>query len=95
MRVVEDMGFPAGLARTTIADLTGRLPPGTRRIRIATNLQIYWDQVLVDRTAPGIRVHTTDVPLLEFNTRFYSGEAESEYRFRYTTAPHDPLNPRR
>ena len=62
-KIVDDMGFPAGLSRTTVADLTGKLPAGTRRIRIATNLQIYWDQILVDRTAPGISVRTTDVPL--------------------------------
>ena len=35
------------------ADLTGKLPPGTRRIRIWTNLKIYWDQVLVDTTPDG------------------------------------------
>ncbi len=47
-RVIDDMGFPAGLPRTIAVDLTGKLPPGTRRIRIRTNLQIYWDQALVD-----------------------------------------------
>ena len=50
IRVVDDMGFPAGLPRTTIADLTGKLPQGTKRLRITTNLQIYWDQILVDDT---------------------------------------------
>jgi len=50
VRVVDDMGFPAGGARTMTADLTGKLPPGTRRIRITTNLQIYWDSILISRT---------------------------------------------
>lgn len=50
-RVVNDMGFPAGGPRTMTADLTGKLPRGTRKIRITTNLQIYWDGILVDRTA--------------------------------------------
>jgi tetratricopeptide (TPR) repeat protein len=49
-RVVDDIGFPAGGPRTMTADLTGRLPKGTRKIRITTNLQIYWDSILVDRT---------------------------------------------
>ena len=71
VRVVEDMGFPAGLARTTVADLTGKLPPGTRRIRIVTNLQIYWDQVLLDRTAPGNRVRATEVPLAKATLAFH------------------------
>ena len=31
-RVIDDMGFPAGLPRTIVVDLTGKLPAGTRRI---------------------------------------------------------------
>lgn len=47
-KVVDDMGFPAGLPRTVVVDLTGKLPTGATRIRLTTNLQIYWDQALVD-----------------------------------------------
>ncbi|MGH9642429.1 MAG: FG-GAP-like repeat-containing protein, partial [Terriglobales bacterium] len=50
VRIVDDLGFPAGGARTMTADLTGKLPAGTRRIRLTTNLQIYWDSILVSRT---------------------------------------------
>jgi hypothetical protein len=60
--VLPDMGFPAGLARTIVVDLTGKLPDGVRKIRIKTNLQIYWDQVLVDNDAP-VRVRETELPL--------------------------------
>jgi len=63
LRVVEDMGFPAGLERTMIADLTGKLPLGTRRIRIVTNLKIYWDAIRIDQT-PDLRdVRVSEVPL--------------------------------
>jgi tetratricopeptide (TPR) repeat protein len=50
-KVVDDMGFPAGGPRTMTADLTGKLPEGTQKIRITTNLQIYWDSILVSRTS--------------------------------------------
>jgi tetratricopeptide (TPR) repeat protein len=50
VRVIDDMGFPAGGPRTMTADLTGKVPPGTRKIRITTNLQVYWDSILVNRT---------------------------------------------
>jgi len=33
------------------ADLTGKLPLGTQRIRLTTNLQIYWDNILISRTS--------------------------------------------
>ncbi|HEY3973447.1 MAG TPA: FG-GAP-like repeat-containing protein [Candidatus Sulfotelmatobacter sp.] len=53
-RVVDDMGFPAGGPRTMTADLTGKLPPGTRKIRMTTNLQVYWDSILIDRTEQSV-----------------------------------------
>ena len=36
LRVVDDLGFPAGMERTMVADLTGKLPVGTRRIATCT-----------------------------------------------------------
>jgi len=51
IRVIDDMGFPAGGARTMTADLSGKLPLGSRRIRITTNLQIYWDDIVISRTS--------------------------------------------
>ena len=63
VRVVEDMGFPAGLARTMVTDLTGRIPAGTRRIRIVSNLKIYWDRVRIDQTPPQADVRVSEVPL--------------------------------
>jgi hypothetical protein len=63
-RVIQDMGFPAGLPRTIVVDLTGKLPAGARKIRITTNLQIYWDRARVDN-GPDVagQVRSTEVPL--------------------------------
>jgi hypothetical protein len=44
---------------------------GTRRIRISTNLQIYWDQILVDRSAPDLPVRIEDVPLAQAKLAFH------------------------
>ena len=71
VRILDDMGFPAGLPRTIVVDLTGKLPAGTRQIRITTNLQIYWDQVLIDSTAGDVGVRTTEVPLAEARLQFH------------------------
>jgi len=74
VRVVDDMGFPAGLARTMVADLTGRLPAGTRRIRIVNNLKIYWDAIRIDQTSisPGDQEtsRVTAVPLAHASLDF-------------------------
>jgi tetratricopeptide (TPR) repeat protein len=70
-RVLEDMGFPAGLPRTITADLSTVLPKGTRRIRLSTNLQIYWDNILIDRTPQNVRPTLTPVPLERANLEFH------------------------
>jgi tetratricopeptide (TPR) repeat protein len=70
VRVVDDMGFPAGLTRTMVADLTGKLRPGTRYIRITTNLKIYWDRIRVDNSDANLPFHATEVPLAGADLRF-------------------------
>ena len=70
-RISDDIGFPAGLLRTMTADLTGKLPAGSRRIRIWTNLKIYWDQILVDTTPEGaVPLRRTEIPLAEGSLAF-------------------------
>jgi cytochrome c-type biogenesis protein CcmH/NrfG len=71
VRVVDDMGFPAGGPRTMTADLGGKLPPGTQKIRITTNLQIYWDSILLDRAAQDAGVRLTPVPLARADLGFH------------------------
>jgi tetratricopeptide (TPR) repeat protein len=61
-RIPGEVGFPAGLERTIVVDLTGKLPAGARRIRLMTNLEIYWDQVLIDQSADA-QARTAEVPL--------------------------------
>jgi tetratricopeptide (TPR) repeat protein len=71
IRVIDDMGFPAGGPRTMTADLTGKLPPGTRRIRISTNLQIYWNNILIDRTLQDQDIRLSSIPLVRADLRFH------------------------
>ena len=73
IRVIDDMGFPAGLSRTMVADLTGKLPAGTRRIRIVNNLKIYWDAVRIDQTpepSSQAAARVSEVPLVNASLAF-------------------------
>ncbi|MGC2473224.1 MAG: FG-GAP-like repeat-containing protein [Candidatus Sulfotelmatobacter sp.] len=75
-RVMDDMGFPAGGPRTMTADLSGKLPLGTRKIRITTNLQIYWDSILIDHTPQAIgkqaqSTRLTSIPLVRGDLEFH------------------------
>jgi len=70
-RVIDDMGFPAGGARTMTADLTDKLPKGTQRIRIWTNLQIYWDNILISRANQDQTKRVNEVPLSRADLAFH------------------------
>jgi len=64
-----EAGFPAGLQRTIVIDLTGKLPAGTHRIRLMSNLEIYWDQVLIDQSSDA-DARTSEVPLASATLHF-------------------------
>ncbi len=70
VRVIDDMGFPAGGPRTMTADLTDKLPRGTQRVRITTNLQIYWDNILINRAEQNGNARLTPVPLARADLRY-------------------------
>ncbi len=70
-RVTGEVGFPAGLERTIIVNLTGKLPPGAHLIRLKTNLQIYWDQILIDNHPAG-QFRSTPLPMA-FATEQFRG----------------------
>ncbi len=70
-RISGEAGFPAGLERTIVVNLTGKLPLGTHRIRLMTNLQIYWDQVLIDNHPAG-QFRATQLPMA-FATEQFRG----------------------
>ncbi|HUJ31658.1 MAG TPA: FG-GAP-like repeat-containing protein [Candidatus Acidoferrum sp.] len=89
VRVVDDMGFPAGLARTMVADLTGKLPPGTRYIRITTNLKVYWNRIRIDNSPADLPFRTTEIPLAAASLRFrgyprvVEGQPKNDIRYVY------------
>jgi hypothetical protein len=76
-RVIEaDIGFPAGKNKTMVVDL--RQAAGAARLRLRTNLEVYWDRLAVaERAAERPRI-----------TRVQLSSAELRYRgFSATTSP--------
>jgi len=54
--VVDNLGFPMGKDKMVIADLSGKFITEDHRIRIRTNMEIYWDQIFFAAS-----MHSTDL----------------------------------
>ena len=68
-------GFPAGRKKTVVFDLTDAFKPGTpRKVRIRTNLEIYWDCITWAEGAPTAptRAVTLDADVADLHYRGYS-----------------------
>jgi hypothetical protein len=47
VELFHEVGYPAGIRHTMTLDVTGKLLPTDRRLRVATNMELYWDQIFV------------------------------------------------
>lgn len=55
-------GMPAGKVKTVLFDLDGRLPPGTRRLRLTTTYELRWDRIALFESSPAEAV-AHDLPI--------------------------------
>ena len=69
--VVPGLSFPSGKNKTIVQDLTGLFPTSDRRVRIRTNMNIYWDEVFFSLGAPEAPTRLTAL-----------GPAAAELRYR-------------
>jgi tetratricopeptide (TPR) repeat protein len=66
--VSPDLGFPAGKNKTILVDL-GPVPADATRLRLRTNLEIYWDHIAVTERSQA-EVTRTRLPLANAELRF-------------------------
>ena len=71
----DNLGFPAGRKKTVLFNLTNIFRPGTpRRVRLSTNLEIYWDAIRWAKGAPEAKLKevTLDPSVADLHYRGYS-----------------------
>jgi hypothetical protein len=56
VEVFREAGYPAGMQHTMTLDVTGKLQPGDSRLRISSNMELYWDRIF-------LAAHEADLPL--------------------------------
>jgi hypothetical protein len=87
---IANIGFPSGKDKTLVIDLAGIFPTKDRRVRIRTNMQIYWDQAYVTRTLPNSATRITtlaplsaDLHFRGFSRMYRKGGRYGPYWFAY------------
>jgi hypothetical protein len=68
--VTPDLGFPSGKDKTMVIDLAGIFPTDNHRVRIRTNLQIYWDHAFVAFDAEDAAVRTVRLDPISSRLRY-------------------------
>ena len=57
-----EVGYPAGIQHMMTLDVTGKIRPGDRRIRISSNMELYWDRIFLAEHLGSKTLSLTDVP---------------------------------
>jgi len=93
---IASIGFPSGKDKTIILDLAGKFPTADHRVRIRTNMQIYWDQAFVANDAPASPSRTTalqpvtaDLHFRGFSRMYRKGGRDGPHWFAYNHVSKD------
>jgi tetratricopeptide (TPR) repeat protein len=81
------VGMPAGKTKTIVIDLTDKLAPGTRRLRLRTSVELRWDRIALFERLPdsALEIHTVKPTSAQLQPRGFS-----ELRARTANHPSTP-----
>ena len=90
-------GFPMGKDKTVITDLTGKFLSEDHRVRIRTNMEIYWDQIFFAEDLPDAPVvnnalspSSADLHFRGFSEPFRKGGRYGPHWFDYSVVEKGP-----
>ncbi len=82
------VGTPAGKTKTIVVDLAGKLPAGTRRLRLSAAFELHWDRIALferaDAGATASRVTMLPPDATDLHGRGYSEFAPLSWQFPLT-----------
>ncbi len=89
--IIDDISFPMGKAKTQVIDLSGKIPTSDPRIRICTNMEIYWDQIFFTNDNPDVPVQlcklepsSADLHFRGFSRSYRKGGRYGPHWFDYS-----------
>ncbi len=70
VELFREVGYPAGVQHTMTLEVTGKILPGDRRIRIGSNMELYWDRIFLAGHLADAKLTLTEVAPGEADLHF-------------------------
>ncbi len=70
LELFNEVGYPAGIRHMMTLDVTGKLLPSDRRIRISSNMELYWDQIFVAPVLENAGLRIQELPVKSADLHF-------------------------
>lgn len=89
VELFHEAGYPAGIDHWMTLDLTGKLRPGDRKLRITSNMDLYWDRIFVAQpdgkpaTVHTLRPHAAELHFFGY-PREYSPDGRQPNLYDYS-----------
>jgi len=71
VEILHEVGCPAGMQHVMTVDLTGKLRPRDRKIRISGNMEVFWDRVFLAAHLAETALRITEVPTRSTDLHFH------------------------
>jgi tetratricopeptide (TPR) repeat protein len=95
--IIDNLGFPMGKDKTVFADLSGKIVSKDHRIRIRTNMEIYWDHIFFSDCLSNAPIISTmmnpvsaDLHYRGFSRSYRKGGRYGPHWFDYSDVDKDP-----
>ncbi|MHC4519533.1 MAG: FG-GAP-like repeat-containing protein, partial [Planctomycetota bacterium] len=65
-----EVGYPAGIRHTMTLEVTDKVLPTDRRLRVVTNMELYWDRIFLAPILTDTPLRIRQIPVVEADLRF-------------------------
>ena len=70
VELFNEVGYPAGIRHMMTLDVTGKILPGDRRIRISSNMELYWDRIFIAPVLENAGLRIQELPVKSADLHF-------------------------